>query len=185
MKHKVACRTKRTSTVQMDQREKPRNKKKIPGQSTWNLWWTKWHWDRFFPRVLRFYPANFIPPVLHYLEKRKKRIIFIIGLHNETQGCGVSVASAAGPFTHTHTQSYISTPLICLHEVHTDKFTCIFNRFNCQSCILYSEQNPSRVYLFFFLQFIFHYELLHHSQLLQLTKDLHIRHESMQCSSTL
>jgi hypothetical protein len=32
MKHKVTCRTKRTSTVQMDQRGKPRNyyKKKIP-----------------------------------------------------------------------------------------------------------------------------------------------------------
>jgi hypothetical protein len=23
-------------------------------QSTWNLWWTKRHWDRFFSRVLRF-----------------------------------------------------------------------------------------------------------------------------------
>jgi hypothetical protein len=20
-----------------------------PGQSMWDLWWTKWHWDRFFP----------------------------------------------------------------------------------------------------------------------------------------
>jgi hypothetical protein len=26
----------------------------------------------FFPRVLRFSPVNLIPPVLHYLEKRKK-----------------------------------------------------------------------------------------------------------------
>jgi hypothetical protein len=24
--------------------------KKIPGQSMWDLWWTKWHWDRFFPQ---------------------------------------------------------------------------------------------------------------------------------------
>jgi hypothetical protein len=24
------------------------------------------------PRVLRFYPVNFIPPVVHYLEKDKK-----------------------------------------------------------------------------------------------------------------
>jgi hypothetical protein len=29
---------------------------------------------------------------------KKKLIIFIIGLHNKPQGCGASVASAAGPF---------------------------------------------------------------------------------------
>ena len=67
----------------------------ITGQSMWDLWWTKWHWDRFSP-------VNFIPPVLHYLEKWKKLIIFlfifITGLHNKPQGCGGSVVSAAGPF---------------------------------------------------------------------------------------
>jgi hypothetical protein len=53
-----------------------------------------------FPRVLRFSPVNFIPPVFHYLEKRKKKlIIFVTGFHNKPQGCGASVASAAGPFT--------------------------------------------------------------------------------------
>jgi hypothetical protein len=37
-----------------------------------------------FPRVIRFSPVNFIPPVLHYKEKRKKTlIIFITGLHNK------------------------------------------------------------------------------------------------------
>ena len=55
-----------------------------------------------FPRVLRFYPVNFIPPVLHYLEKWKQNlIIFITGLHNKPLGWGASVASAAGPFTTT------------------------------------------------------------------------------------
>jgi hypothetical protein len=49
----------------------------------------------FSPRVLRFSPVNFIPPVLHYKEKRKKLIIFITGLHNKPSGCGASVASAA------------------------------------------------------------------------------------------
>jgi hypothetical protein len=39
-----------------------------------------------------------MPPVLHYLEKRKERIIFITGLRNKPQGCGASVESAAGPF---------------------------------------------------------------------------------------
>jgi hypothetical protein len=51
-----------------------------------------------FLRVLRFSPVNFIRPVLHYSEKRKKLTIFIIGLHNKPQGCHASVASAAGPF---------------------------------------------------------------------------------------
>jgi hypothetical protein len=31
--------------------------------------------------------------------KTKKLIIFITGLHNKPQGCGASVASAAGPFS--------------------------------------------------------------------------------------
>jgi hypothetical protein len=31
-----------------------------------------------FPRVLRFSPVNFIPPVLHYLEKMEKLIIIFI-----------------------------------------------------------------------------------------------------------
>jgi hypothetical protein len=52
-----------------------------------------------FLRVFRFSRVNFIPPVLHYKEKRKKKlIIFVTGFHNKPQGCGASVASAAGPF---------------------------------------------------------------------------------------
>jgi hypothetical protein len=50
-----------------------------------------------FPQVLRFFSVNFIPPLLHYLEKLKKLIIFVSGLRNKPQGCGASVASAAGP----------------------------------------------------------------------------------------
>jgi hypothetical protein len=52
-----------------------------------------------FLRALRFFPVSFIPPALHYKEKLKKMLIFITGLHNKPQGCGASVASAAGPFT--------------------------------------------------------------------------------------
>jgi hypothetical protein len=33
---------------------------------------------RVFPRVLRFSPVHFIPPVLHYKEKREKLIMFTI-----------------------------------------------------------------------------------------------------------
>jgi hypothetical protein len=25
-----------------------------PGQYMWDLWWTKWHWDRFFSEFFRF-----------------------------------------------------------------------------------------------------------------------------------
>jgi hypothetical protein len=34
-----------------------------------------------------------------YGKTKKKLIILITGLHNKPQGCGASVASAAGPFT--------------------------------------------------------------------------------------
>jgi hypothetical protein len=44
-------------------------------------------------------PVNFTSPVLHYTEKRKKLIISIAGPRSKPQGCGASVASAAGPFT--------------------------------------------------------------------------------------
>jgi hypothetical protein len=37
-----------------------------------------------FPRVIWFTPVSFIPPVLHYTEKRKK--------HKKPQGCDASVA---------------------------------------------------------------------------------------------
>jgi hypothetical protein len=59
-----------------------------------------------FPRVVRFSSVNVIPPVLHDSEKRKKLIIFVTGLHNKPEGCGASVASAAGSFTK---KIYIST----------------------------------------------------------------------------
>jgi hypothetical protein len=53
-----------------------------------------------FPRVLRFSSISFIPPLLHYTEKRKKKLIIVMtGLYNKPQGCGASVASAAGLFT--------------------------------------------------------------------------------------
>jgi hypothetical protein len=35
----------------------------------------------------------------HKEKRKKKLIIFITGLHKKPQGCGTSVASAAGPFT--------------------------------------------------------------------------------------
>jgi hypothetical protein len=67
----------------------------------WDLWWTKWHWDRFFPEYFGF-PCQFHSTGAPLYAKTKKLIIliiFITGLHNKPQGCGVSAASAAGPVT--------------------------------------------------------------------------------------
>jgi hypothetical protein len=66
----------------------------------WDLWWTNWQWDRFFP--CQFHSTG--PPSL---EKGQQIIIiiiiiiiiFITGLHKKPQGCRASVASAAGHFT--------------------------------------------------------------------------------------
>jgi hypothetical protein len=65
----------------------------------WDLCWTKWHWDSFFSPSTSGFPCQ-----LHYTDApllgktEKKRTIFITGLHNKPQGCGASVASAAGTF---------------------------------------------------------------------------------------
>jgi hypothetical protein len=70
----------------------------------WDLWWTKWHWDRVFPEYFGF-PLSISFHPCSIARKNEKLIIFIIniifitGLHNKPQGCSVSVASAAGPFT--------------------------------------------------------------------------------------
>jgi hypothetical protein len=68
----------------------------------WNLWWTKWHWDRFFPEYFGFSPSISFHRFSITWKNEKMIIflfIFITGLHNKPQGFGASVASAAGPFT--------------------------------------------------------------------------------------
>jgi hypothetical protein len=53
-----------------------------------------------FLRVLRFFPCQFHSTGAPLLGKGQKIIIiFITGLHKKPQGCGASVASAAGSFT--------------------------------------------------------------------------------------
>jgi hypothetical protein len=70
-------------------------------QSMWDLCWTKWHWDRFFlPSTSVFHcRSHSTGAPLHGKTKKKKLIIFITGFYNKPQGCGASVASAAGSFT--------------------------------------------------------------------------------------
>jgi hypothetical protein len=74
----------------------------------WDLWWTKRHWDRFFPEFFRV-PLSVSFHWCSITRKRTKKmmiiIFFITGLHNKPQGCSASVASAAGPFTIKKKQS--------------------------------------------------------------------------------
>jgi hypothetical protein len=65
----------------------------------WNLWWTKWHWDRFFSEYFGFALSVSFHRCSITRKNRQNLIIFITGLHNKPQGCGASVASAAGLFT--------------------------------------------------------------------------------------
>jgi hypothetical protein len=73
---------------------------RVQSRVMWDLWWTKWHWDRFLPEYFGF-PLSISFHLCSITRKNEKRlIIFITGIHNKPQGCGVSVAaSAAGPFT--------------------------------------------------------------------------------------
>jgi hypothetical protein len=71
----------------------------IPGKSMWDLWWIKWHWDRFFPECFGFPLSISFHRCSITWKNEKKNFIFIRGLHNKPQGCGASVAAAAGPFT--------------------------------------------------------------------------------------
>jgi hypothetical protein len=52
----------------------------------WDLWWTKWHWDRFLPEYIGFPLSVLFHPLLHYLEKLKKKlIIFLSSYHRVAQ----------------------------------------------------------------------------------------------------
>jgi hypothetical protein len=61
----------------------------------WDLWWTKWHWDRFFLEYFGFTLSVSVHRCSITWKNEKKLIIFI----NKPLGCGASVAYAAGPFT--------------------------------------------------------------------------------------
>jgi hypothetical protein len=56
----------------------------------WDLWWTNWYWDRFFSEYFGF-PLSISFHLCSIRKEKQKNFIFVTG-------CGVSVASAAGPF---------------------------------------------------------------------------------------
>jgi hypothetical protein len=72
----------------MDQRKKRDKKKKshqikkkIPGQTMWDLWWTKWHWDRFCPEYFRF-PCQFHSTGASLLGETEKTNHLSLHLHH-------------------------------------------------------------------------------------------------------
>ena len=70
------------------------------------------------PRVLRFSLSVSIHRCSITRKNRKKHLIIIFTrFHNKSQGCGASVAYAAGPYT-TKKNSQIFTP-IYQHNFHT------------------------------------------------------------------
>jgi hypothetical protein len=106
-----------------------------------------------FPRVLRFSPVSLILPVLHCTEKLKKIVIFITGLHNKPQGCGASVASAAGPFTtkrtwpDLHGKKNRNPPFLNHHPVVCNRLFKFFvsvntTLFTCTVYFLYNMFRP-------------------------------------------
>jgi hypothetical protein len=58
----------------------------VPGKSMWDLWWTKWHWDRFFFELLVF-PCRFhstgAPLIVKIGKKNCSSSSFSLGLHKK------------------------------------------------------------------------------------------------------
>jgi hypothetical protein len=55
----------------------PRRPGLAPRSIQWDLWWTKWHWDRFFSESFGF-PVNIIPPWDPHFQKFKKIVLSLI-----------------------------------------------------------------------------------------------------------
>jgi hypothetical protein len=51
----------------------------------WDLWWTKWHWDRFFSEYFGFLlsTSSFHWCSIKMKKQKKNFIIFITGLQNK------------------------------------------------------------------------------------------------------
>jgi hypothetical protein len=63
-----------------------------------------------FPPSTSVFPCQFHSTGAALLGKGQKIIIiFITGLHNKPQGCGASVASAAGPFSTTKKEEQLAS----------------------------------------------------------------------------
>jgi hypothetical protein len=95
-----------------------------PGSAMWDLWWTKWHWDMGFPQYFSVPLSISIRRCSINRKNEKSLIIIITGLHNKPQGCGASVASAAGPSKKkTYNQNFPDL----LYRPHQHNFILIYS----------------------------------------------------------
>jgi hypothetical protein len=63
------------------------------GQSMWDLWWIKWHWNRFYPEYFGFL-LSFSFPRAPLLENVKKKM-FSLHLHHKR--CTISLKAVVRP----------------------------------------------------------------------------------------
>jgi hypothetical protein len=49
----------------------------------WDLWWTKWHWDRFFSEYFSFPLSISFNRCYITMDKQEKPLVFLIELHNK------------------------------------------------------------------------------------------------------
>jgi hypothetical protein len=62
----------------------------IPGQFMWDLWWTKWHWERFFPEYFGFsLSISFHRCSITWKNEKK--------LSSSSQCCTISLKAAVRP----------------------------------------------------------------------------------------
>jgi hypothetical protein len=97
----------------------------IPAQSMCDLWWSKWHWDRFFPEFFGF-PLSISFHRCSIIRKRTKNNHHHLHLHNKPHGCSASVASAAGPFTTKKIHVHQNPPLVPVHDTSQNTISIPF-----------------------------------------------------------
>jgi hypothetical protein len=108
------------------------------------LWWTKWNCDRFSPEYFGFPPSISFHRCSVTWKNKKKLIIFLIifitGLHNKPQGCGASVASAAGPFSNKKSTAHIIMKISRYNDIYS-----VLSNPATETTILSSLQRPVTV----------------------------------------
>jgi hypothetical protein len=65
------------------------------GQSMWDLWWTKWHWDRFFSEYFSFPLSISFQQCSIKREKQKKKPS--LSSSSFSQGYTISLMAAVRP----------------------------------------------------------------------------------------
>jgi hypothetical protein len=67
----------------------------IPHQSMWDLWWTKWHWDRVFPEYFGFpLSVSFHRCSITWKNEENYHLSF----HLHRKGCTISLTTAVRQF---------------------------------------------------------------------------------------